>query len=158
MAGLYGNNPFRRKRRRLVLALAGLVALGLVAVLVLRAMDETMLYFRVPSDVAAEKPPEGEPFRLGGLVAEGSLEHNSQTATARFAVTDGEESLRVVYTGILPDLFREGQGVIAEGAIGEDGVFRAESVLAKHDENYMPPQLAERLEEAGHPGAETVKQ
>jgi len=158
MAGLYAGKPFRRKRRRLILALAGLAGLGIVALLVFRAMDETMLYFRVPSEVAAETPPQGEAFRLGGLVAEGSLERDSETATARFAVTDGEARMRVVYTGILPDLFREGQGVIAEGAIGPDGVFRADTVLAKHDEEYMPPQLAEQLEEKGHPGAKTVEQ
>jgi len=151
MPGLYASGARARKRRRLTLALIGLGVLALASVLVLRALDQTMLYFRVPSDVTAGSPPAGERFRLGGLVAEGSVQRESDSMTARFTVSDGEAELPVVYTGLLPDLFREGQGVIAEGALGSDGVFKADTVLAKHDENYMPPELYERIKEQGHP-------
>lgn len=149
MAGLYAAGARARKRRRLTLALIGLGVLALASFLVLRALDQTLLYFRVPSDVLAEKPPVGERFRLGGLVAEGSFERDGESMTARFSVRDNEARLRVVYTGILPDLFREGQGVVTEGALDANGVFRADSVLARHDENYMPKEVADALKRQG---------
>lgn len=157
MPGLYSGRAATRKRRRLVIALAAMGVLALASVLVFRALDQTMLYFRMPSDVMAETPPAGERFRLGGLVADGSFRQNETTATAHFAVSDGEARLPVLYTGILPDLFREGQGVIADGALGVDGVFHADTVLAKHDENYMPPEVYERIREQGHPGRKTAE-
>jgi len=157
MPGLYAGRAATRKRRRLVIAFAGLGVLAIASMLVFRALDQTMLYFRVPSDVIAEQPPAGERFRLGGLVAEGSFRQDEASATAHFAVSDGEARLLVVYRGLLPDLFREGQGVITEGALGEDGVFRADTVLAKHDENYMPPEVYERIKQQGHPGQKTAE-
>ena len=157
MPGLYAGAAATRKRRRLTIAVLAMGVLAIASILVFRALDETMLYFRVPSDVMAEKPPAGERFRLGGLVADGSFRHDEASATARFAVSDGEAELPVLYTGILPDLFREGQGVIAEGALDENGVFKADTVLAKHDENYMPPELYERIKQQGHPGRKTAK-
>jgi len=157
MPGLYAGRAATRKRRRLTIAAVAMGVLAIASVLVFRALDQTMLYFRVPSDVIAEQPPAGERFRLGGLVADGSFRQDEASATAHFAVSDGEAALPVLYSGILPDLFREGQGVIAEGALDEDGVFRADTVLAKHDENYMPPEVYERIKQQGHPGQKTAE-
>lgn len=137
-----------RKKRRMWAV--GLVALGLsVAVaLVLTAFEENLVFFYGPADIAAQAPPPGRAIRVGGLVEAGSVVHEG--ATVRFTVTDGAAALPVVYQGILPDLFREGQGVVAEGALGADGVFAAREVLAKHDENYMPPEVADTLKKSGH--------
>jgi cytochrome c-type biogenesis protein CcmE len=120
--------------------------------LALRAFQENLLYFYSPTEVIAGEPPQGRKIRLGGLVKEGSLRREAGQLEVRFEVTDLENTLTVVYSGLLPDLFREGQGVIANGFIQADGVFRAEEVLAKHDENYMPPEVAEILADKGHPG------
>ncbi len=151
MSRLAGHRAHRRKRRRLVVALLGLAGLGLAAFLIFNAMGDALLYFRLPSDVVAEHPPAGERFRLGGLVAKGSVVRLADGKSVRFAITDGDARLDVVFTGILPDLFREGQGVIAEGALGTDGVFVADTVLAKHDETYMPREVYEKLRARGHP-------
>jgi cytochrome c-type biogenesis protein CcmE len=135
--------------------LVGLVVTGVaVAVaLALRAFDENLLYFYTPSELAAENVRPGQRFRLGGLVNPGSLVRKTGDMEIRFEVTDMKKSMIVTYSGVLPDLFREGQGVIAYGVLDGEGVFRADEVLAKHDENYMPPEVAQALEEQGHPGA-----
>jgi len=137
-----------RKQRRGVLIGTALAVLGLAVGLVLYALRDYASYFYSPAEVAEKHVEPGVRFRLGGLVEEGSLVRGEGT-TIRFAVTDKVKTLPVTYTGLLPDLFREGQGVIAEGALQADGVFRADTVLAKHDENYMPPEVAEKLKAQG---------
>jgi cytochrome c-type biogenesis protein CcmE len=135
----------------------GLVIAGMaVAVgLALRAFDENLLYFYSPSQVAAGEAPPGRKFRLGGLVNTGSMRREPGQLEVRFEVTDMKETMNVSYSGVLPDLFREGQGVIAYGVMMPDGTFRADEVLAKHDENYMPPEVADALKAQGHPGTTT---
>jgi len=137
-----------RKQRRGVLIGTCLVVLGVAVGLVLYAMRDSIVFFYSPSDVAEMQVSSGQRFRLGGLVETGSVARDEGT-TVRFVVTDGAKTLPVTYTGILPDLFREGQGVVAEGILEPDGVFHADSVLAKHDENYMPPEVAAKLKEQG---------
>ncbi|HET9936443.1 MAG TPA: cytochrome c maturation protein CcmE [Methyloceanibacter sp.] len=137
-----------RKQRRGVLIGTCLAVLGLAVGLVLFAMRDSIVFFYSPSEVAEMKIAPGTRFRLGGLVETGSLVRGEGT-TIRFAVTDRAKTLAVSYTGVLPDLFREGQGVVAEGALAPDGVFRADSVLAKHDETYMPPEVAKKLKAQG---------
>lgn len=137
-----------RKRRRSVLIAACLGVLGVAVALVLVALEESVVFFYSPSDVAEKQIAPGERLRLGGLVEQDSLVRGEGTSV-RFAVTDTARSIAVTYTGVLPDLFREGQGVVAEGRMGKNGVFIADSVLAKHDENYMPPEVAEALKEKG---------
>jgi len=137
-----------RKQRRGVLIGTCLVVLGVAVALVLYAMRDSIVFFYSPSDVAEMQVSSGQRFRLGGLVETGSVARDEGT-TVRFVVTDGAKTLPVTYTGILPDLFREGQGVVAEGILEPDGVFHADSVLAKHDENYMPPEVAAKLKEQG---------
>lgn len=137
-----------RKQRRSVLIAASLAVLGVAAGLVLFALRDSIVFFYSPSDVAEISLAPDQRFRLGGLVEQGSVERKGD-ATVRFAVTDGASSMPVTYKGILPDLFREGQGVVAEGKLDGDGVFAADSVLAKHDENYMPPEVAEALKKRG---------
>jgi cytochrome c-type biogenesis protein CcmE len=142
-----------RKRRRLtVLLLAGL-GLGSATALTLTAFQDNLVFFRSPSDVAAERPAPERAFRLGGLVESGSVERETAAdgrPVARFRVTDGAHVVPVSYTGVLPDLFREGQGVVTLGRLGPDGVFHASEVLARHDETYMPPEVADALKRAGH--------
>ena len=118
----------------------GLAALGVAAALVLSAFQENLVFFFTPSQVAANEAPQGRTFRIGGMVEKGSVKREG--VEVRFVVTDTAKSIPVVYSGALPDLFREGKGVVAQGQIGADGVFRAREVLAKHDENYMPPDAA----------------
>ncbi|MGH6736561.1 MAG: cytochrome c maturation protein CcmE [Methyloceanibacter sp.] len=137
-----------RKQRRGVLIGTCLAVLGLAVGLVLYAMRDSIVFFYGPSDVAEMKVAPGQRFRLGGLVEMGSVERGEGT-TVRFVVTDQKKTLPVTYTGVLPDLFREGQGVVTEGVLEPDGVFHADSVLAKHDENYMPPEVAAKLKEQG---------
>ncbi len=139
----------RRKQRRLAFVVAGMVALGAAVALVLSAFEESLVFFYTPSDLAAKDVPEGRRMRIGGLVEEGSLERSVDGLTVKFRVTDLSTALAVTYTGMLPDLFREGQGVVAEGVATAGGVFRADSILAKHDENYMPPEVAEALKASG---------
>ena len=135
------------KRRRLWMLVGSLCVLGVAATLVLYSWNDTLVFFYSPSQVAEKKPPPERRFRLGGLVVEGSVQKRGQET--RFRITDLKGELPVVYRGLLPDLFREGQGVIAEGSLGTDGVFMAREVLAKHDENYMPPEVAKALKESG---------
>ena len=138
-----------RKQRRAAFIGLGLVILGLAAALVLNAMRDTIVFFYSPSELAEKGIAPGTRIRLGGLVEEGSLKHTGP-ATIGFVVTDFRETVAVTYKGLLPDLFREGQGVVAEGMMEADGTFRADSVLAKHDEKYMPPEVADSLKKAGH--------
>jgi len=138
-----------RKRRRLILIGAGMLALSAAVALVLTAFEDNLVFFYSPSDLLAEKAPEGRALRLGGLVEEDSVKRLGDGLTVEFRVTDLANAVPVTFRGILPDLFREGQGVIAEGHFGADGVFVADEVLAKHDENYMPPEVADALKEAG---------
>jgi len=135
------------KRRRLWLLIGSLGTLGVAAALVLSALNDNLVFFYSPTQVAEKNPGPDRRFRLGGLVEAGSVQKDGQVV--RFTVTDTNKTIAVVYRGILPDLFREGQGVIAEGALGSDGVFAAREVLAKHDENYMPPEVAKAIKEAG---------
>jgi len=135
------------KRKRLYLLLGSLGVLGIAAALVLSALNDNLVFFYSPSQVAEKQLAPERRFRLGGLVEAGSVKKAGQEV--RFTVTDTHKSVQVVYRGLLPDLFREGQGVVAEGALGADGVFVAREVLAKHDENYMPPEVAKAIKEAG---------
>ncbi|MBV9523777.1 MAG: cytochrome c maturation protein CcmE [Alphaproteobacteria bacterium] len=139
-----------RKRRRLYAVLAGLGALGLAAGLVLSALNDTLVFFYSPSDLTAKTAPFGRQLRIGGLVEAHSVKRADDGRTILFTVTDGKKAVPVRYVGTLPDLFREGQGVVAEGVLSRDGSFRASSVLAKHDENYMPPEVADALKRSGH--------
>jgi cytochrome c-type biogenesis protein CcmE len=138
-----------RKQKRLTTVIAGLLLLGAAAALVLTALKENLVYFKSPTEILAEPPTNSRSIRLGGLVEEGSLERQADGVTVLFAITDLANSVPVTYKGILPDLFREGQGVITQGKLGPDGVFLADEVLAKHDETYMPPEVAEALRESG---------
>jgi cytochrome c-type biogenesis protein CcmE len=137
-----------RKQRRGVLIGTCLVVLGVAVGLVLYAMRDSIVFFYSPSEVAKMQISPGQRFRLGGLVETGSVAHG-EGATIHFVVTDKIASLPVTFTGVLPDLFREGQGVVAEGVLGADGTFQADNVLAKHDEKYMPPEVAKKLKEEG---------
>lgn len=132
----------------MVFILVGLVILGLAAWLVFNALGNNMSYFYSPTEVMQKKAPKDHLFRLGGMVVKGSVQRGKEL-TVRFAVTDTANVVNVEYTGILPDLFEEGQGVIAQGKLGDNGIFVASEVLAKHDENYMPPEVADALEKAG---------
>ena len=136
-----------RKRQRLYMVLAGMVLLSGAVALVLAALDENLSYFYDPSNIA-EAPP-GRSIRLGGLVEEGSVERQADGLTVTFRVTDMANSIAVTYKGLLPDLFREGQGVITQGTLGPDRVFVAREVLAKHDETYMPREVADALKKSG---------
>ena len=137
-----------RKQKRLSIILAGLAILGLAAGLVLYALRDAIVFFYTPSEIAEKGVQPGQRFRLGGLVERGSLTKGEGT-TVTFMVTDTIKSLPVSYTGQLPDLFREGQGVVAEGRLDAGGTFLADTVLAKHDEKYMPKDLADKLKEKG---------
>jgi cytochrome c-type biogenesis protein CcmE len=137
-----------RKQRRAILIGTCLGVLALAVGLVLMALRDSIVFFYTPSEVAEKHLDTGQRFRLGGLVENGSLKRGEGT-TVSFVVTDKRATLPVTYTGVLPDLFREGQGVVAEGALTSEGVFHADSVLAKHDEKYMPPEVAKKLKEQG---------
>ena len=134
--------------RRLVLIAVAVSAVAGAAALILNAFQSNMVFFFSPTQVAEKAVPQAQDFRLGGLVEEGSLIKNSHDLGVRFVVTDLVHKVPVTYTGLLPDLFKEGKGVVAQGKLGPDGVFRAEEVLAKHDENYMPPEAAKALQDA----------
>jgi cytochrome c-type biogenesis protein CcmE len=136
------------RHKRLALISGGLAALGVAAGLVLNAFQSNLVFFFSPSQVLANEAPRDRAFRIGGMVEAGSLERQADGLTVRFNVTDTARTVPVLYTGILPDLFREGKGVVAQGSLGKDGVFHASQVLAKHDENYMPPEAAHALEQA----------
>jgi len=137
-----------RRQRRLALIGAGAVVLGISAALVLTALKDSIVFFNSPTDVVEKHVQPGSRIRLGGLVKEGTVQRGDNLAV-RFEVTDGNRAIAVSYQGILPDLFREGQGVIAEGVLEPGGGFKADSVLAKHDEKYMPPELAKALKAQG---------
>jgi cytochrome c-type biogenesis protein CcmE len=139
-----------RKRRRLIFVGLGLLGLFAAAALVLTAFEDNLLFFHTPSDVAEGKVRADRAFRLGGLVEEGSVQRQEGTSKVAFAITDGRSEVEVVYDGILPDLFREGQGVVVVGRLDGQGHFAADEVLAKHDENYMPKEVADRLKEEGY--------
>lgn len=136
------------RHKKLAVVLAGLACLGVAAALVLNAFRSNLVFFFSPSQVAAKEAPQGKSFRLGGLVEKGSVKRKDDGLTVHFVVTDTAKSIPVVYSGILPDLFREGKGVVTQGKLGPDGLFHASEVLAKHDENYMPPEAAHALEQA----------
>jgi cytochrome c-type biogenesis protein CcmE len=134
------------RHKRIAAIALGVVALGIATTLVLMAFEKNLVFFFTPSQVAANEAPQGRTFRIGGMVVAGSLQREG--IEVKFAVTDTAKTSPVVYRGALPDLFREGKGVVAQGQIGPDGVFHAREVLAKHDENYMPPDAAHALEQA----------
>ncbi len=138
-----------RKQRRLTIIGGSLAVLALALALVLNGLRDSIVFFSTPSMVAEHHIAEGRRFRLGGLVQPGSLKHGDNLAVT-FEVADGDSKLPVSYNGILPDLFREGQGIVAEGALDASGVFRADTVLAKHDETYMPKEVADALKKQGH--------
>ena len=134
------------RHKRLAAIAVGLAALGIATALVLSAFEKNLVFFFTPTQVAANEAPQGRTFRIGGMVQTGSVKREG--IEVRFVVTDTAKSIPVVYSGALPDLFREGKGVVAQGQLGADGVFRAREVLAKHDENYMPPEAAHAVEKA----------
>jgi len=136
------------RHQRLAAIVAGLALIVIAAALVLNAFRGNVVFFFSPSEVAAKAVPADSTFRMGGLVEEGSLKRGADGLTVQFMVTDTAQRIPVVYSGILPDLFKEGKGVVAQGRLGPDGVFRASQVLAKHDENYMPPEAAHALSKA----------
>ena len=138
----------KTRHKRIALIVGGLVILGAVVALVLNAFQSNLVFFFSPTQVAAGEAPKGKPFRVGGMVKEGSIRREADGVTLRFVVTDTEKDLAVAYRGILPDLFKEGKGAVAQGKLGEDGVFVASEVLAKHDENYMPPEAAQAVGDA----------
>ncbi|HEV8028165.1 MAG TPA: cytochrome c maturation protein CcmE [Stellaceae bacterium] len=139
-----------RKRRRLIGVLAGLGMLGIATALVLTAFSDNLVFFYSPSDLKTKHVAEGRRLRIGGLVENASLKREADGKTFEFSITDGENSVPVTYTGLLPDLFREGQGVVIQGMIGSDGMVRADEVLAKHDERYMPKEVVDALKKSGH--------
>ncbi len=138
----------KSRHKKLLVIVLGLSGLGIAAALILNAFQSNLVFFFSPTQVAKGEAPTDRAFRIGGLVEDGSLKRDTQGLTVRFVVTDTAKSIPVVYTGILPDLFKEGKGVVAEGKLGADGLFSATQVLAKHDENYMPPEAAHALEQA----------
>lgn len=142
-----------KRKQRLIFVLVLVVGFGAAIGLALFAFQKNLLYFFSPSQIVAGEVDDGQMFRLGGLVVEGSVIRDSDGVTTQFDLTDTADSITVRYTGLLPDLFREGQGIVAQGKINAQGIFVAQEVLAKHDENYMPPEVAEALKEAGakHP-------
>jgi cytochrome c-type biogenesis protein CcmE len=145
---LISSVTMKPRHKRLALVVFGLAALGGAAALVLNAFQSNMVFFFSPSQVAAHEAPAHRSFRIGGLVEPGSLKREPDGVSVRFVVTDTAHSIPVTYTGILPDLFKEGKGVVAQGTLAPDGVFHAKEVLAKHDENYMPPQAADAVQKA----------
>ncbi len=133
------------RRKRMVIIGLLVLGMGLATTLILRAFNQNLMYFYSTSDVVAGKAPSARDFRIGGLVVNGSLKRLPNSLTVNFVLSDLKKEVTVTYTGILPDLFREGQGIVANGQLGADGVFKAREVLAKHDENYMPPEVAASL-------------
>ena len=149
----------KARQKRLLALACGLVALGVASALVLNAFQSNMVFFFSPTQVAAQQAPKDSSFRVGGLVQAGSVVREPQGLSMRFVVTDTAHTVAVQYTGLLPDLFSEGKGVVAQGRLGTDGVFRADQVLAKHEENYMPPEAAQVLKDAaGGQAAKTLVQ
>jgi len=139
----------QRKKTRMLLVVSGLLMLGVATVIVLAAFEDNVVFFFGPSEVVEKNLDPGQKFRIGGLVADGSVAQLDDGVTTRFDITDQVEAVTVQYTGLLPDLFREGQGIVALGALNENGIFVAQEVLAKHDENYMPAEAVEAMKRAG---------
>ena len=140
-----GRTPATRKKKRLYAVLAGLTMLGVAAALVLTAFEDNIVFFYSPTDITNKALRPGQTVRLGGLVDADSVKKAADGVITEFVITDTNKTISVRYAGLLPDLFREGQGVVTQGTLGPDGVFAASEVLAKHDENYMPPEVAESL-------------
>ncbi len=138
----------KSRHKKILVILLGLSGLGIASALILNAFQSNLVFFYSPTEVADGKAPSDRAFRIGGLVEDGSVQRDPDGLTVRFVVTDTAKSMPVIYKGILPDLFKEGKGVVAEGKIGADGLFNSTQVLAKHDENYMPPEAAQALEQA----------
>jgi cytochrome c-type biogenesis protein CcmE len=145
------------RHKRFALIGGGIAVLGIAAALVLNAFQSNLVFFFTPTQIAAGEAPTGKTFRIGGMVKEGSLQRQPDGLTVRFIVTDTAKEFPVAYQGILPDLFREGKGVVAQGKLGADGLFTASEVLAKHDENYMPPEAQHAVDQA-QKAQKTVKQ
>ncbi len=139
------------RQKRVMWVLIGAAILATAATLVVNALRENRVFFFTPTQVAEDKAPKDRTFRIGGLVTVGSVQRKTDGLTVGFSITDTAKTIPVTYTGILPDLFKEGKGVVAQGRVAADGIFRASEVLAKHDENYMPPEAAEALKQAGQP-------
>jgi len=142
------------RNKRAFIIIGVLAAVGVAVALVLNAFNSNLVFFYTPSQIASKEEPQGRTFRIGGLVKEGSVARDG--VTVHFTVTDTIQSVPVRFEGILPDLFKEGKGVVAQGKLGNDGVFTAREVLAKHDENYMPPEAAEALKQAAATKAQTT--
>ena len=140
----------KRRHKRIGIIIVGLAGLGIAAYLVANAFKNNLVFFFSPTQVVAKEAPVNRTFRIGGLVENGTVKRESDGLTVRFTVTDTAASVPVVYKGILPDLFKEGRGCVAQGRIGTDGVFQADEVLAKHDENYMPPEAGQAIDAAKH--------
>ena len=138
-----------RKRRRLYIVLLGMATLGVAAALVLTAFEDNIVFFPSPTDIATKNLPTDRTFRVGGVVVADSIKRDADGVTLRFDLTDLSNSVTVSYLGVLPDLFREGQGAVVEGKLAADGVFKADEVLAKHDETYMPKEVADALKISG---------
>ena len=145
------------RTKRALAIVAGVATLGVATALVLNAFQSNLVFFFSPSQVASNEAPKDRAFRIGGMVEDGSLQRDANGLTVRFVVTDTAKTVPVTYTGMLPDLFSEGKGVVAQGKLGPDGVFVADQVLAKHDENYMPPEAAHAVEQA-QKAAQTLSQ
>jgi len=145
------------RHKRFAIIAAGVAAIAVAAALVLNAFQSNLVFFFSPSQIAAGEAPKDRAFRVGGMVQAGSVRRQGDGLTVEFIVTDTAKSIPVAYKGILPDLFREGKGVVAQGRLGSDGVFRASEVLAKHDENYMPPEAKHAIDQA-HKAQKTLKQ
>ena len=148
--------PIRKKRLTLIGMMV--VGIGIAVGLALKSFDDNLMFFFSPSEVVAGEAPTGHPFRVGGLVTPGSVQRQANGLTIAFDLTDNAENVTVEYTGILPDLFREGQGIVAMGRLNDRGVFVASEVLAKHDENYMPPEVAASLKTAHVEGVVKLQQ
>jgi cytochrome c-type biogenesis protein CcmE len=153
----------KTRHKRIAFIVFGLAALSIAGFLVTKAFKNNLVFFFSPSQIAAKEAPVGKTFRVGGLVEKGTIQRDSDGLTIKFSVTDTAKSVPVVYKGILPDLFKEGRGCVAEGHVGTDGVFYADQVLAKHDENYRAPEVKEALDKAkatqeANEAAKTVKQ
>jgi len=136
------------RHKRMAIIGVGVAALGVTTALVLGAFQKNLVFFYTPTQIVANEAPQGRTFRIGGMVTPGSVQRQADGVTVRFVVTDTAKSINVAYRGVLPDLFKEGKGVVAQGRLEADGVFRASEVLAKHDENYMPPEAAEAIKKA----------
>jgi cytochrome c-type biogenesis protein CcmE len=147
----------KSRHKKLLVIVLGVTGLGIAAALILNAFQSNLVFFFSPTQVSRGEAPSDRAFRIGGLVEAGSVKREADGLTVRFVVTDTAKSIPVVYKGILPDLFKEGKGVVAEGKMGADGLFTSTQVLAKHDENYMPPEAAHALEQAAKAQQTIVK-